>query len=356
MKKRGFVVILILSILSITLPIIGLYIGGNAKSITFGDVTNFILKGTTGSEFKDFLLRDNRLPPILGAIVVGLTLSGAGLMLQTLFRNLLASPYTTGITSGVLLVASLVIFVNSISKILDVVVDNEISKILLAGWIGGLFAMIMLLIIAYRVEEANGVIIVALLLGYFFGGIRDYLIANAEEVRIQQYWEFIVGSLTRIHLNDILPMAACTFIFIIGVIFLLKPMNALLFGEKYAKSFGLNIKKTRILILFFASFITGAIVPFTGLIAFIGLVAPYLARPLIKTSDHRYLMPTSMLLGVVLMLLCHILSFKYFVPLHYIYGIDRPASPLPIGAVLDILGGLLVIYLVYKGEKKIRII
>jgi iron complex transport system permease protein len=272
-----------------------------------------------------------------------------------LFRNLLASPYTTGITSGVLLIASLVIFVNSVSGLLNTIPINDISKILLAGWIGGLFAMIMLLVVASRVEEVNGVIIVALLLSYFFGGVRDYLIANAEEIQIQQYWEFIVGSLTRIHLDYILPMAVCGIIFIVGCVFLVKPLNALLFGEKYARSFGLSVKKTRLLILFFTSFITGAIIPYVGLIAFIGLIAPYLARPLIKTSDHRYLMPTSMLLGAVLMLSCHILSLKYFVPLHYIYGINRPASPLPIGSVLDILGGLLVMYLVYKGEKKIRI-
>ena len=353
--RREVFIILMLLISSIILPVIGLYIGGNAKSITFGDTTNFILKGTTGNGFKDFLLRDNRLPPILGAIIIGLTLSGAGLMLQTLFRNLLASPYTTGITSGVLLIASLVIFVNSVSGLLNTMPINDTSKILLAGWIGGLFAMIMLLVVASRVEEVNGVIIVALLLSYFFGGVRDYLIANAEEIQIQQYWEFIVGSLTRIHLDYILPMAVCGIIFIVGCVFLVKPLNALLFGEKYARSFGLSVKKTRLLILFFTSFITGAIIPYVGLIAFIGLIAPYLARPLIKTSDHRYLMPTSMLLGAVLMLSCHILSLKYFVPLHYIYGINRPASPLPIGSVLDILGGLLVMYLVYKGEKKIRI-
>jgi iron complex transport system permease protein len=355
MKKRAVAIILILLIMSIVLPVIGFYIGGNAKSISYEDVTNIILKGTTGDEFKDLILKKHRLPPILGAVIIGLALSGAGLMLQTLFRNLLASPYTTGITSGVLLVASLVIFLDSVSRLLDVITTDYTTKVLIAGWIGGAFAMIMLLIIAYRVQEASGVIIVALLLSYFFGGVRDYLIANAEEIQIQQYWEFIIGSLTRIRLGDILPMAICTIIFIIGALFLLKPLNALLFGERYAKSFGLNIKKTRILILFFTSFITGAIIPFTGLIAFIGLIAPYLARPLIKTSDHRYLMPTSMLLGVVLMVSCHILSLKYFVPLHYLYGIDRPATPLPIGSVLDILGGLLVIYLVYKGEKKIRL-
>jgi iron complex transport system permease protein len=351
--KREICIISILLIISTILPIVSIYIGGNAKSISFEDTTNFILSGTTGDEFKDYLLRDSRLPPILGAIIIGITLSGAGLMLQTFFRNILASPYTTGISSGVLLMASLVIFVNSISSLLDAFSYSH--KLLMAGWIGGLFAMVMLLIVASKIKEANGIIIVALLLSYFFGGIRDYLIANAENLQIQQYWEYTLGSVSRIHLSYILPMATCGVVFIIACAFLIKPLNALLFGEKYAKSFGLNVKKTRLLILFFTSFITGAIIPYVGLIAFIGLIAPYLARPLIKTSDHKYLLPTSMLLGVILMLTCHILSIKYYVPLYCIYNIHRPASPLPIGSVLDILGGLLVIYLIYRGEKRIII-
>ena len=350
MNKVG--ILLILFVLSLILPFTALYVGGNAKSITLEDVSNFLLKGTTGNEFKDMLLRDIRLPPIMGAVLIGLTLSVAGLMLQTLFRNLLASPYTTGISSGVLMVVALVIFVDSLSHLFEIFGEN---RILIAGWCGGIFSMILLIIIALRVREANGVIIVALLLSYFFMGLRSYLIANAEELKIQEYWEFTIGSLSKITLGDVIPMTICSIIFIIGVIFLIKPLNALLFGEQYAKSFGLNIKKTRILILFFASFITGAIIPYVGLIAFIGIIAPYLARPLIKTSDHRYLIPATMFLGVILMVSCHILSLKYYLPIHYIYGINRPASPLPIGSVLDILGGLLVIYLVYKGEKKIRL-
>ncbi|ABR55705.1 transport system permease protein [Methanococcus aeolicus Nankai-3] len=351
-KSYRYLVILLLVFLSAVLPIVGIYYGGNAKTICCEDVTNFVMLQSTGDEFKDFMLKEVRLPPILGAILIGLTLSGAGLMLQTLFRNLLASPYTTGISSGVLLIVALVIFINSVSSLLD---TFGTDKILIAGWCGGLLSMTMLIIIALRVKESNGVIIVALLLSYLFGGIRSYLIANAQNIQVQEYWEFMVGTITKIHIPDITNMLICTIIFILLSIFLIKPLNALLFGEKYAKSFGLNVKKTRILILLTTSFIVGAIIPYVGLIAFVGIASPYLARPLIKTSDHRWLMPTTMLLGVVLMLLCHIISLKYFVPIYYIYEISRPASPLPIGSVLDILGGLLVIYMVYRGEKKIRI-
>ncbi|WP_423792487.1 FecCD family ABC transporter permease [Methanocaldococcus indicus] len=345
--------ILILLIFSLILPIFALYYSGNTGYISFNDIVNFILKGTTGNEFKDFIIKDIRLPPIIGAILIGLTLSTAGLMLQILFRNLLVSPYTTGISSGVLMVVAIVIFIDSLSHILKLIFGNNF--ILVAGWCGGVFSMILLIIIALRVRSTNDIIIVSLLLSYLFLGVRSYLIANAEELKVHEYWEFSIGSLSKITLNDIVPMVICTVIFIVGVIFLIKSLNALLFGENYAKSFGLDIKKTRILILFFASFITGSIIPYVGLIPFVGLIAPYLARPLIKTSDNRYLVPTTMLLGVILMIVCYLISLKYYVLFSYIFGIKKYGSPLPIASVLDILGGLLVVYLVYKGEKKIII-
>ncbi|WP_292459501.1 iron ABC transporter permease [Methanothermococcus sp.] len=370
-----YVIILALIVSVVGLTITGIYFGGNAKSITLEDTTNFVIYQTkitvdsiyykiTGNhifhqtsldectKFKYMLLKEVRLPPIIGAILVGLTLSACGLMLQTLFRNLLASPYTTGISSGVLFAVALVIFINSFAELFS---SFGTDKIMVAGWCGGLLSIVMLIIIALRIKEVNGVLIVALLMSYLFEGIRAYLIANGTNLSIQDYFNFIVGNVTRIHLNDIPPMVICTIIFTIGCIFLIKPLNALLFGETYAKSFGLNVKKSRILILLLTSFIVGAIIPYVGLMAFVGIAAPYLARPIIRTSDHRWLLPTTMLVGVVLMLMCHIISLKYWVPIFYIYGLNRPAQVLPIGSILDVLGGLLVIYLVYKGEKKIKI-
>jgi len=352
-KKHRYALILMLILFSVFLSILDLYYAGNTKIISLGNIFNFIINGTTGNKFKDFILLDIRVPRILGAIIIGLTLSACGLMLQTLFRNLLASPYTTGISSGVLLVVALVIFIDSFSKIFGIFGTN---KILVAGWMGGLFSMIMLIIIALRVKEVNGIIIVALLLSYLFEGIRSYLIANAANLQIQEYWEFTIGTLSKLNLKDIHIMMICTIIFIISTAFLIKPLNALLFGEKYAKSFGLNIKKIRVIILMVSSFITGAIIPYVGLIAFVGIASPYLARPLIKTSDHKYLLPTSMLIGVILMLLCNLLSLKYYLPIHIVLNTSKPAPPLPIGSVMDVIGGLLVIYIVYKSDKKMRYI
>lgn len=358
----------------VILVILGMYYGGNARSITLEDTTNFIVyQGkvivnniyhritggdlfnipslSEGEKFKYMLLKKVRFPPIFGAIVVGITLSACGLMLQTLFRNLLASPYTTGISSGVLFAVTLVIFISSIAELFSIFnVDEKI----LAGWCGGILSLILLIIIAIRVREVNGVLIVALLSSYLFRGISAYLVANGQDLSIQEYFMFVVGSLTRANLNNLLPLASITIIFILGSVFLIKPLNALLFGESYAKSFGLNVKKVRVLILLLTSFVVGVIVPYFGLMAFVGIAAPYMARPIIKTSDHRWLLPTTMLLGAILMLMAHIMSLKYWVPIYYLCGISHPAQVLPVGSILDIVGGLLVIYLVHRGEENIK--
>ncbi|HIP16370.1 MAG TPA: iron ABC transporter permease [Methanothermococcus okinawensis] len=371
---RPFIVFILL-ISVVILVILGMYYGGNARSITLEDTTDFILyqmKVTLNSiyhkitgedlfyipplsekkKFKYMLLKEIRFPQIFGAIIVGITLSACGLMLQTLFKNLLASPYTTGISSGVLFAVTLVIFVNSIANLFKIF---NIDEKIVAGWCGGILSLIILIIIALRVKDVNGVLIVALLFSYLFRGISSYLIANGKELSILEYYMFIVGSLTRVNLNNLPSLTIITLIFVISSVFLIKPLNALLFGESYARSFGLDVKKVRIAILLLTSFVVGAIVPYLGLMAFVGIAAPYMARSVIKTSDHRWLLPTTMLLGVILMLIAHIISVKYWVPIYYLYGINHPAQILPVGSILDIVGGLLVIYLVYKGEKSIKI-
>ncbi|MCS3901314.1 FecCD family ABC transporter permease [Methanococcus voltae] len=342
-------VILILILLSVVFLILGLYYGGNSKTISIDDVTNFVIHQSTGDMFKDTLLKEVRFPQVFGAIAIGITLAGSGLMLQVLFRNLLASPYTTGISSGVLLMISFVIFIDSFSNLLNAF---ETSNVLIAGWIGGMISTVVLISIAFKVKESNSVIIIALLASYLFSGIRSYLINSAGGLAVDEYFGFVVGNLSKLTYNAVPPMAFATIIFIIASLFLIKPLNALIFGENYAKSFGLNIKKVRIVILVLTSFVVGLIIPYVGLMAFVGISAPYLARPLLRTSDNTYLLPASMLIGILLMLVCHIITLRYYLPFQLLFDI-KTASVLPISAVLDVVGGLVVIYLIMQGEKKL---
>ncbi|MBP2144093.1 iron complex transport system permease protein [Methanococcus voltae] len=345
--KLSVIVILLLS--SIVFLILGLYYGGNAKSISLDDVTNFVIHQSTGDMFKDTLLKEVRFPQIFGAIAIGITLAGSGLMLQILFRNLLASPYTTGISSGVLLMVSLILFVTSVSNLFKVF---GTADILIAGWMGGMLSTIILISIAFKVKESNSVIIIALLASYLFSGVRSYLIHSSDSLSVEEYFGFVVGNLSKLSFEAVYPMAFATIVFIIVSLFLIKPLNALVFGENYAKSFGLSIKKIRIVILMLTSFVVGLIIPYVGLMAFVGISAPYLARPLLKTSDNTYLLPGSMLVGVLLMLSCHIITLHYYLPFKWLFGV-KTASVLPISTVLDVFGGIVVLYLIMQGEKKL---
>ncbi|MBP2171749.1 FecCD family ABC transporter permease [Methanococcus voltae] len=350
-KSYKYLVLLFLVIICIVLFIISIYYGGNAESVSVGDITQAIIHQTTGEVYKDVIVKEIRFPKVFGAILVGMALAGSGLMLQVLFRNLLASPYTTGISSGVLLMVSLVLFVNSFSEFFKAFVGYET---LIAGWIGGLLSTLILIAIAHKSSESNSIIVISLLASYMFSGLTSYLISNAPVDSVKQYYGFSMGEVSKLTLDSLYPMTFAIIVFIILAIYLVKPLNALLFGENYAKSFGANIKQIRVKILLTTSFVVGLIIPLVGLMAFVGISGPYLARPIIKTSDNRYLLPASMLVGAILMLVCYLISLKYYVPIAMLTNTNS-LTILPIGAVLDIIGGIVVLYLIIKGEKKIII-
>ncbi|WP_456371494.1 FecCD family ABC transporter permease [Methanocaldococcus sp.] len=340
---RKIFIILILILLTFSLFVYGIF-KGNAKSISIEDVKNFLLYGTTGNKFKDMLIWDVRIPPLITAIIVGGVLAVSGLKLQTLFRNILASPYTTGISSGAVLGVAIAIFLRFPFTSLNFILNISKPNYVIGGWIGAALALVVLLLLASKVRDVTDVLVCALLFSYFYYGIESYLITFAENMQIQEFWMLLQGSFTGVGWNDIKLMAICSIIFLISSYLLSKFLNALLFGESYAKSFGLNIKRVRILILLLSGFIVGSIIPFVGLIPFIGIASPYIARIIMRTSDHRWTIPASMLVGMCLSLLCYLVSIKIFAP-----------QIVPVTSILDLLGGALVVYLIYSSEKKYRL-
>ncbi|ADG14063.1 transport system permease protein [Methanocaldococcus infernus ME] len=336
---RRIFIIFLLVILIFSLFIYGIFKGGSAKSITIQDVKNFLFYGSTGDKFKDILIWEVRIPPLVTAVIVGMVLSVSGLKLQTLFRNLLASPYTTGISSGAILGVAITIFLGfSFSNFLNIP-DHVIG-----GWIGASLALIVLLFLASRIRDVSGVLVCTILFTYFYYGVESYLITFADNIEIQEFWMYLQGNFTGVRWENLKLILTCSIIFLIISYLLSKHLNALLFGENYAKSFGLNIKKVRLLILFLSSFIVGTIIPFVGLIPFIGIASPYIARIIMKTSDHRWTIPASMLVGMFISLLCYLISIKLFAP-----------KVIPVKSILDLFGGLLVVYLIYKSEKHLKI-
>ncbi len=334
MKKM--IIIIFLMLLVFILSILSIFLSGTAKSITVEDVKNFILYGTTGDKFKDTILWDVRIPPLITAIIVGGVLSVAGLILQTLFRNILASPYTTGISSGAILGVAISIFLGlSLPSFFD------INKDIIGGWIGSGLALIVLLYLAIKLKDTTGVLVCTLLFSYLYYGVESYLISFADNTQIQEFWMFLQSSFFAPKWKDLKIMAISSIIFLLSTYLLSKQLNALLFVENYAKSFGINIKHLIVIILFLSGFIVGVIIPLVGIIPFIGLASPYIARIIMNTSDHRWTIPASILIGILISLICYLISIKLFAP-----------KVIPVKSILDLFGGMLVIYLIYRAEKR----
>jgi iron complex transport system permease protein len=182
-----------------------------------------------------------------------------------------------------------------------------------------------------------GLLIVGLMVGSLSSAVVGILSYFSSSEELQRYVFWSLGSLGSINWDDLLIISLLFVIAMLLLIWIIKPLNALLLGESYALSLGINIKKTRWIIIIITSILAGSITAFAGPIAFIGLAVPHLARLLLPTVNHKILIPTALLLGATLLLFCDLVS-------------QLPFSnySLPINAVTSLLGAPLIIWLIMR--------
>jgi iron complex transport system permease protein len=280
-----------------------------------------------------YIITELRLPRAIMAVLTGAGLAIAGLLMQTLFRNPLAGPFVLGISSGAGLGVALVIMgatalgIGAISGI----------GIITASVVGSLVVLLLIILMSLRIKDTMGLLIVGLMVGSLSSavvGILSYF-SSSEELKRYVFWS--LGSLGNINWDDLLIISLLFFVALLLLLWIIKPLNALLLGESYALSLGINIKKTRWIIIIITSILAGSITAFAGPIAFIGLAVPHLARLILPTVNHKILIPTAILLGATLLLFCDIAS-------------QLPFSnySLPINAVTSILGAPLIIWLIMR--------
>lgn len=280
-----------------------------------------------------YIITELRLPRAIMAVLTGAGLAIAGLLMQTLFRNPLAGPFVLGISSGAGLGVALVIMgatalgIGAISGI----------GIITASVVGSLVVLLLIIVMSLRIKDTMGLLIVGLMVGSLSSavvGILSYF-SSSEELKRYVFWS--LGSLGNINWDDLLIISLLFFVALLLLLWIIKPLNALLLGESYALSLGINIKKTRWIIIIITSILAGSITAFAGPIAFIGLAVPHLARLILPTVNHKILIPTAILLGATLLLFCDIAS-------------QLPFSnySLPINAVTSILGAPLIIWLIMR--------
>lgn len=281
-----------------------------------------------------------RLPKAVTAIVVGSGLSISGLLMQTLFRNPLAGPFVLGISSGASLgVAILVLGASFMGFQINSFAFSNFS-LAFAASIGSFLVLLAVIIAAVKVRNTMSILIIGLMFGSFTSAIISILAYFSSAENLQQYMFWSFGSLGNLSWNEITVL---TSVFIAGTLltfFISKPLNSLLIGENYAKSMGVNIKKTRNITLISTCLLTGVITAFSGPIAFIGLAVPHLTKMFFTTANHKILLPAVAIIGAIIMLICDSIS-----------QLPNSEYTLPINAITSLVGAPVIIWLLVRKRK-----
>lgn len=303
-------------------------------NIPIGEVITILLGQTVENESWRTILIDFRLPRIITAVAVGSGLSITGLLMQTFFRNPLAGPFVLGISSGASLGVAVLVLAGSV--IPGIFLLGIIGNVVAAS-IGAGLVFLLILLIAQKVRDSATLLIVGLMFGSLTGALVGMLqyFSSAEQIQSYLIWTF--GSLGAVTWNELPSLLVIS---VLGLVFsfaLFKPLNALIMGEHYAISLGLNVKQTRNVILILSSILAGSITAYVGPIAFIGIAVPHLTRSMFQTSDHRVLIPATGLIGAVFLVSCDVLS-----------QVPGSESILPINAITSLIGAPLVIWIIVR--------
>ena len=311
-------------------------------TIPFVEVFNSLTGGQASKYTWEYIIINYRLPKAITAILVGMGLSVSGLLMQTLFRNPLAGPYVLGLSSGASLgVAFVILGAGLLPPFLSTILLSSYG-VVLASTIGSSIVLLAVLVVSQRLRDTMAILIVGLMFGSFTSAIVGVLTYFSSAEQLQKFTFWSMGNLGNLSWSSIVILTVCVGIGLLLSLFSIKPLNALLLGENYARSLGLNFKKTRLIIIFATSILAGSITAYAGPIAFIGLAVPHIAKLVFQTSNHSVLYWSTLLLGASIMLICDVIS--------ELPGVE---ITLPINAVTSIIGAPVVIWLLVSKRKMI---
>ena len=284
------------------------------------------------------ILHAIRLPKALTAILAGAALSVSGLIMQTLFRNPLAGPYTLGVSSGASLGVALLTMCSTLLVAQFSIFNFQFSIMLpTAACIGATAVLLLVLAVSRKVTNNVSLLIVGLMFGSIAGALVSLMqnFANPDALKLFIVWT--LGSLSSVGWGDMQLMVPILLLGTLFVLLALKPLNGLLLGEDYARGLGINVERTRLFIVLATGLLAGGVTAFCGPIAFVGVAVPHIARGLFRSSNHRLTLPASALIGACLLLLCDILC-------------SLAIYPLPISTVSALFGAPVIIWIILKNK------
>ncbi|MBR5249016.1 MAG: iron ABC transporter permease [Bacteroidales bacterium] len=331
MKSKTIFLFICLSLLTVVLFFIDLIVG--SVSLPFSDVWAALSGGEVSASTAK-IVREIRLLKALVAIFTGAALSVSGLQMQTLFRNPLAGPYVLGISSGASLGVAL--FILGI-PLLGLSNQQWFTSLGIAGaaWLGSAFILIFITSVSNRIKDIMVILILGMMFSSGVSALVQILQYLSHEDALKSYVIWTMGSLGDITASQfylMLPIILCGLTFAVAAT---KSLNLLLLGEEYARTMGMNVRRSRQLILISTTLLAGTVTAFCGPIGFVGLAVPHVARMLFRTADHRILLPGSALLGALILLICDLIS---------------KSLTLPINTITALLGIPIVVWVVIRNK------
>lgn len=301
--------------LDLTVGSVGIPLGEVLSALTGGDCAPATAK----------IILNIRLVKALTALMAGAALTVSGLQMQTLFRNPLAGPYVLGISSGASLGVALVVLAGIGSSL----------GIAGAAWIGAAAVLIVIAAVGQRIKDIMVILILGMMFSSGVSAVVQILQYISREDALKTFVIWTMGSLGDVTAGQLLVLVPAVAAGLVLAVITIKPLNLLLFGEEYARTMGLNIRRSRALIFLSTTLLAGTVTAFCGPIGFIGLAMPHVTRLLFRNSDHRVLVPATMLTGASVLLVCDLVS-KLFV--------------LPINAITALLGIPIVVWVVLRNK------
>ena len=329
---------ILLSVLLLVFFFINISLG--SVSIPFKEIFYTLIGEFTTKESWQTIILDFRLPKAITAILVGSGLSICGLLMQTLFRNPLAGPFVLGVSSGASLGVALLILGSSVFGGFFLTSSISNWSLAIAASLGAFLVLFAVILAANSVRNTMSILIIGLMFGSLTAAVISVLAYFSEAAKIQQYLFWSFGSLGNLTWSELSVFGSIYLVGILACFTVTKPLNSFLLGENYAKSLGINIKKSRNIILVITSLLTGVITAFSGPIAFVGLAVPHIAKMLFTTSNHKILIPASAIIGGIVLLICDSIA-------------QLPTSEftLPINAITSLFGAPIVIWLLIRKKK-----
>lgn len=330
MDRKNILLYLIVIVLVIVLFFLSLFHG--SVNIPCNEVIR-ILTGEKTNDTWQYIIIYSRLPQALTALLAGSALSVSGLLLQTAFRNPLAAPDIFGVTSGASLAVALLMLAPGF------VVSGTLGYLssVATAFVGAIAITALIWAFSRKVRSSVILIIVGIMVSYLCSSAITLLNSLATEDGVRNFVVWGMGDFSNVGMDE-MPLFASVSIVATGATFLLvKPLNALLMGQQYAESMGINVRRTRNILLLLTGLLTAVVTAFCGPISFFALAVPHIARLLLKSSDHRLLVPFTILMGSAVSLLCNVIS-----------TLPADGTVLPLNAITPIIGAPVIIYVLLR--------